>query len=127
MKENRENIFQKLGRWVTRMFMGPAYEDRMYRKSKKAEEKKDGENKPDDSELIVSPGRQVLQRFFERKFAVISVAVVLIMFCVVFIGPLFMPKYYDAYTETTQKDLPPTMSFMKVPKELQNDIKMIDN
>ncbi|MBR0198657.1 MAG: ABC transporter permease subunit [Oscillospiraceae bacterium] len=127
MKENRENIFQKLGRWVTRMFMGPAYEDRMYRKSKKAEEKKDGENKPDDSELIVSPGRQVLQRFFERKFAVISVGVVLIMFCVVFIGPLFMPKYYDAYTETTQKDLPPTMSFMKVPKELQNDIKMIDN
>ena len=127
MKENRENIFQKLGRWVTRMFMGPAYEDRMYRKSKKAEEKKDGENKPDDSELIVSPGRQVLQRFFERKFAVISVAVVLIMFCVVFIGPLFMPKYYEAYTETTQKDLPPTMSFMKVPKELQNDIKMIDN
>ena len=127
MNEKREHIFQKLGRWVTRMFMVHDYEDRMERKRKKAEEKKDGENKPDDSELIVSPGRQVLQRFFERKFAVISVAVVLIMFCVVFIGPLFMPKYYDAYTETTQKDLPPTMSFMKVPKELQNDIKMIDN
>ena len=127
MKENRENIFHKLGRWVTRMFMGPTYEDRMYRKNKKAEENKDGEKKPDDSELIVSPGRQVLQRFFERKFAVISVVVVLVMFCVVFIGPLFMPKYYDSYTETTQKDLPPTMSFMRVPKELQNDIKMIDN
>ena len=128
MKDNKENIFRKLGRWITRMFMGPAYEDKMYRQAKKADESEEqGEKKPDDSELIVSPGRQILQRFFERKFAVVSVAVVLVMFCVVFIGPLFMPKYYDSYTETTQKDLPPTMSFMKVPKELQNDIKMIDN
>ena len=124
MKDKKENLFHKLGRWFTRMFMGPKYEEKMYQKSKAAE---DGEKKPDDSELIVSPARQVLQRFLERKFAVISVAVVLIMFCVVFIGPSFMPKYYDSYTETTQKDLPPTMSFMKVPAELQGDIKMIDN
>ena len=124
MKDKKENLFHKLGRWFTRMFMGPKYEEKMYQKSKAAE---DGEKKPDDSELIVSPARQVLQRFLERKFAVISVAVVLIMFCVVFIGPSFMPKYYDSYTETTQKDLPPTMAFMKVPAELQGDIKMIDN
>ena len=124
MKDKKENLFHKLGRWFTRMFMGPKYEEKMYQKSKAAE---DGEKKPDDSELIVSPARQVLQRFLERKFAVISVAVVLIMFCVVFIGPSFMPKYYDSYTETTQKDLPPTMAFMRVPAELQGDIKMIDN
>ena len=124
MKDKKENLFHKLGRWFTRMFMGPKYEEKMYQKSKAAE---DGEKKPDDSELIVSPARQVLQRFLERKFAVISVAVVLIMFCVVFSGPSFMPKYYDSYTDTTQKDLPPTMAFMKVPAELQGDIKMIDN
>ena len=36
---------------------------------------------PDDSELIVSPGRQIFNRFMERKFAVFSVFVVLVMFC----------------------------------------------
>ena len=49
------------------------------------------------------------------------------MFCVVFIAPHFMTKYYDAFTETTQKDLPPNLSLMKVPKELDGNIKMIDS
>ena len=82
---------------------------------------------PDDSELIVSPGRQVFNRFMERKFAVFSVFVVLVMFLVVFIAPHFMTKYYDSFTETTQKDLPPTMDFMNVPKELAGNVKMIDS
>ena len=122
----KENVFHKLGRWFARVFLGTQYEEKMYRKAKQAQQD-DEPSVPDDSELIVSPGRQILQRFFERKFAVISVAVVLIMFAVVFIGPHFMHKYYDAYTETTQKDLPPTMSFMRVPAALKNNIKMIDN
>ena len=125
----KENIFRKLARWFVRGFMGPQYEEKMYKKGKENEEKeieyKDGV--PDDSELIVSPAMQVFQRFLERKFAVISVIVVLVMFAVVFIGPHYMPKYYDSYTEVTQKDLPPTLSFMSVPKELQDNIKMIDS
>ena len=123
----KENIFHKLGRWFLRWFMGPKYEEKMREQEKKEEEKDN--NVPDDSELIVSPGRAIFQRFLERKFAVFSVGLVLFMFLLVFIIPKtkLMEKYYDAYTEVTQKNMPPTLNLMSVPKELQNDIKMIDS
>ncbi len=127
-KAKKENIFRKCGRWLVRGLFGPQFEEKWFH-TKKDEPKeityKDGV--PDDSELIVSPGRQILNRFMDRKFAVISVAVVIIMFLIVTIVPHFMTKYYDAYTEVTQKDLPPTLSFMSVPKDLQNNIKQISS
>ena len=89
--------------------------------------RKTAENDAFNVEEIVSPGRQALNNFFERKLAVFALCVVLGMFIFVFIGPLFMPKYSDSYTEVTQKNVPPTMSMMKVPAELKNDIKMIDS
>ncbi|MBQ7955873.1 MAG: ABC transporter permease subunit [Lachnospiraceae bacterium] len=78
-------------------------------------------------EEIISPGKQIVKNFFERKLAVFALCVVLGMFLFVFIGPLFMPKYYDAYTEVTQKNVPPTLDMMSVPSELKDDIKMIDS
>ena len=127
-KKKKENIFRKLLRWTVRGLMGQKYEEKWFGKKEKEQKEIAYKNGvPDDSELIVSPGRQIFNRFMERKFAVISVIVVLIMFAIVFIVPHFMTKYYDAFTETTQKDLPPTLSLMKVPKELQNNIKSIDS
>ena len=127
--KKKENVFRILARWLVRWIFGLKYEEKWFGKKESQGEKeiqfKDGV--PDDSELIVSPGRQIFNRFMERRFAVFSVFVVLVMFCVVFIAPHFMPKYYDAFTETTQKDLPPTLSFMSVPGELKNNIKMIDS
>ncbi len=107
--------------WLRRTFMGAKYEE------KKRQEEKNGQ--PDDSELIVSPARQVFQRFLERRFAVFSVCLVIFMFLVVIIVPKtkFMEKYYDSFTEVTQKDLPPNMSYMSVPAELKNEIKSIDS
>ena len=128
MEKKRENIFRKLARWTVRGLLGLKFEEKWFGTQEKEEKEikfKDGV--PDDSELIVSPGRQILNRFLERKFAVFSVFVVLVMFCVVFIAPHFMTKYYDSFTETTQKDLPPTLSFMSVPGELEGNIKMIDS
>ncbi len=78
-------------------------------------------------EEIISPGKQIVKNFFERKLAVFALCVVIGMFIFVFVGPLFMPNYYDAYTEVTQKNVPPTMDMMKVPSELKEDIKMIDS
>ena len=127
-KNKKENIFRKLLRWFVRGFFGLKYEEKWFGKRHKEQKEivyKNGV--PDDSELIVSPGRQIFNRFMERKFAVFSVVVVLIMFAIVFIAPHFMTKYYDAFTETTQKDLPPTLSFMSVPKDLRDNIKMIDS
>ena len=79
----KENVFHKLGRWFMRWFMGPKYEEKMREKAEK--EAKAAAGQPDDSELIVSPGRQIFQRFLERRFAVFSVCLVLFMFLLVFI------------------------------------------
>ncbi len=79
-----------------------------------------------DVEAIVSPMRQVVNNFLERKLAVGALCLLIIMFIIMFVGPLFMPKYKDAYTEVTQQSMAPNMRLMSVPKELRNDIKMID-
>ena len=80
-----------------------------------------------DVEEIVSPVKQIVRGFMERKLAVGALCVVIAMFLLVFIGPLFMTTYTDTYTEVTQANLPPTMSMLSVPSELKNDIKMIDS
>ena len=75
-----------------------------------------------DVEEIVSPVKQIVRGFMERKLAVGALCVVIAMFLLVFIGPLFMTTYTDTYTEVTQANLPPTMSMLSVPSELKNDI-----
>lgn len=79
-----------------------------------------------DVEAIVSPVRQIVNNFFERKLAVGALILLVVMFAVMFIGPLLMPKYTDNYVDVTQQNISPTMSLMKVPSELKNDIKYID-
>ena len=125
--KKKENIFRILARWFVRWIFGLKYEEKWFGSREKKTEENENDKVPDDSELIVSPGRQILNRFLERKFAVFSVFVVVFMLCVVLIVPHFMTKYYDSFTETTQKDLPPTLDFLNVPGELKNNIRMIDS
>ena len=115
--KKKENVFRVLARWFVRWIFGLKYEEKWFGKKEKdaPAEIKFKNGVPDDSELIVSPGRQIFNRFLERKFAVFSVFVVIAMFLVVFIAPYFMPKYSDSYTETTQQNLPPNLSMMSVP------------
>ena len=77
-------------------------------------------------EEIVSPMKQIVRGFFERKLAVGALCVLICMLIAVFIGPLFMPRYYDSYTETTQQNIAPGFHMMSVPSELSKDIKTID-
>lgn len=79
-----------------------------------------------DVEEIVSPMRQIVNNFMSRKLAVGATVLLIVMFITMFVGPLMMPKYYDAYTEVTQQNIPPTMKLASVPGELKNNIKMID-
>lgn len=95
----------------------------LFTSKKKAQTQDDAMN----VEEIISPGRQIINNFLEKKLAVFALCFVIGMFIFVFIGPLFMPRYYDAYTEVTQKNVPPTMDMMSVPSELKKDIKMIDS
>lgn len=121
MSKQNNNSSKKeffLARWMKRFFFGG---------SKELEEMSDQDKaKTVDVEEIVSPGKQIVRTFLERKLAVGALILLIAMFIVMFVGPMFMPKYYDSYTEVTQTSIPPTMSMMSVPKELQSDIKMID-
>lgn len=105
--------------WLRRMFMGASrdYADEMLEQQSRA----------NDVEEIVSPGKQIVRNFLERKLAVFALCVVIGMFLFVFIGPLCLNDYTDSYTEVTQKSVPPTMSMMSVPGELAKDVKMIDS
>ena len=77
-----------------------------------------------DVEEIVSPMRQIVNNFLERKLAVGALVLLILMFITMFVGPLFMPKYSDSYTDVTQQNIPPTMSLAKVPGGMKDDIKM---
>lgn len=115
-KKNSSGLGGTLKRWFLRLWKGGnALNDELNQKENMSVED------------IVSPMQQVLRNFFDRKMAIIALVVLILMFLTVFIGPLFLPKYYDAYTEVTQKSIGPNMTMMSVPKELRNDIKMIDS
>ena len=115
-KKNSSGLGGTLKRWLLRLWKGGnALNDELGKKDNMSVED------------IVSPMQQVLRNFFDRKMAVIALVVLILMFLAVFIGPLFMPKYYDAYTEVTQKSIGPNMSMLSVPKELRDDVKMIDS
>ena len=103
----------KKGSWLKRLFNGG---------SKTLVE----ENPSLAVEEIVSPMKQIVRGFFERKLAVTALCVLICMFLIVFIGPLLMPKYYNEYEEIMQQNQAPNMKMMNVPKELADDIKKID-
>lgn len=116
--KKEKNFFATIGRWFKRAFFGGS--------KVLADELEEKIDHSKDVEEIVSPFKQVIRGFFERKLAVVALCIVVVMFLIMFIGPLFMPKYYDAYNEVTQKNVPPTTTMMSVPKEMENDIKSID-
>ena len=117
---SKKGLFATLGRWMKRMFKGPgAIADEMLEGEEAA--------RAADVEKIVSPMRQVINNFLERKLAVGALILLVCMFATMIIGPMFLPKYTDSYTEVTQQNIAPNMSMMTVPKELRDDIKMIDS
>ncbi len=104
--------------WFRRMFFGGSRE--LAKEIEKADHTQ-------DIEEIVSPTKRIIRGFMERKLAVAALIFVVAMFLFVMIAPLFIDNYYDSYTETTQQNVPPTMSMLSVPSELKKDIKMIDS
>lgn len=116
----KKGFLSTLWRWIRRVFFGGGNE-----LAREAEERRAAHES--DVEEIVSPGRQLFKNFMSRRLAVGALTIVVLMFLFVFLGPKFMPKYSDAYTEVTQKSVPPCLSMLSVPKELQNDVAMIDS
>ncbi len=112
---SNKNKEPKASRWGKRAFFGGSKElaDEMEKKG--------------SVEEIVSPVRQIVRNYRERKLAMVALFVVIAMFALVFIGPLFIDNYTDVYKESLMQNMPPTLSLMSVPGELEDDIKMIDS
>lgn len=115
MEKKKKGFFSRIGGWLKRNIFGGS------------KVLADDLDKRIDVEEVVSPMKQIWRGFLERKSAVVAALIVIAMFLLVFVGPLFMPKYYDAYTEITQKNVAPNMSMMKVPSELDGHIKQISS
>ena len=101
-------VFATLWRWTKRMVMGPSKElDVMA------------------VENLESPTKLAIKNFFRRKVAVIALVVLICMFLFVFIGSLFFPINLN-YTDALQGNIAPTYSMLKVPKDLKNNVKLIN-
>lgn len=110
-KKKKAGVFSTLGRWFRRMFMGAS---------------KDLAG--DDviaSEKLESLSRLAVQGFFRRKLAVVALVVLICMFLLVFIGPLFLPMDL-AFTDANQKNIAPNMSMLSVPSSLKGQIAEIN-
>ena len=101
-------VFATLWRWTKRMVMGPSKElDVMA------------------VENLESPTKLAIKNFFRRKVAVAALVVLICMFLFVFIGSLFFPINLN-YTDALQGNIAPTYSMLKVPKDLKNNVKLIN-
>lgn len=122
-KKNNSSAPQKRASWLKRLFFGGSktYADEVLGTDKY------GRQSVSDVEAIVSPGKQIVKNFFRRKLAVAALILLVLMFAFAYIGPIFIPKYYNAYNETTQKSIPPINSMLDMPAELQKDIKSVSS
>lgn len=107
--KKKKGVFSTLGGWCRRMFLGSAKDIDVLA-----------------VEEIVSPGRALVKKFLSRKLAVVALVVLISMFLLVFIGPVFVPIDTE-YENPNQKNTAPTMSLMKVPSSMKNQIKSISS
>ena len=109
MKENK--IVATLWRWVKCAFWGAG--------------KEISEDDKFVVEKIESPSTMAVKAFFRRKLAVGALVVLISMFLFVFIGPYFFPMNLN-YTDALQANMAPNNTLLKVPNELENNIKNIN-
>ncbi len=110
-QDTRKGFFATLGRWGRRMFFGASKELTM--------------DEMLAVEKLESPSRLAVKAFFRRKLAVVALVVLVSLFLFVFIGPLAVPMDLN-YTDPLQANIAPNYSFLKVPGELENNIKNIN-
>ncbi|MDG2830047.1 hypothetical protein P7M08_24100, partial [Vibrio parahaemolyticus] len=71
-----------------------------------------------------SPFRTIISNFKDNKVAMTGFIGFMIILAIVLIGPLFIPIDLS-FSEVTQINVAPGLDMMKVPKELQGNIKQI--
>ena len=107
----KKGIIATLWRWIKRAFWGAG--------------KEISEDDKFVVEKIESPSTMAVKAFFRRKLAVGALVILISMFLFVFIGPYFFPMNLN-YTDALQANMAPNNTLMKVPNELENNIKNIN-
>lgn len=75
-------------------------------------------------EALQSPMRTIVKNFMSNKLAMGGLIVFLIIFLIMLIGPIFYPIKLSE-KEETQTNIEPGMDMMKVPEELEGNVKEI--
>jgi len=78
-----------------------------------------------EEEQVQSPGKTMMKNFINRRITQIALVIYAVVFLSSMIIPFFLPVDYAA-SDSTQMNLPPSSTFMKVPDALNGNAKMID-
>ena len=104
------NILTTPFRWLGRMFMGAS---------------KSAANAM-EVEALESPSRLATKAFFRRKLAVGALIILLLLFMLVFIGPVFRPMDVN-FVDPGQANIAPGYSMRSVPSELKGQVESISS
>lgn len=110
-ENKKRSILSTVFGWLRRMVVGAS-------KELSDEEKFAVEN-------LESPSKLAVKAFFRRKLAVGALAVLVSLFLLVFIGPLFIPMDIN-YIDPLQANMAPNYSMLSVPKELAGKIRELN-
>ncbi|MCL2215228.1 MAG: ABC transporter permease subunit [Treponema sp.] len=78
-----------------------------------------------EEELVQSPGRTAMHNFFSRKLSIAGMVVFIFIFLSCFILSFIIPIDLN-YTDSTRQNLPPTLNYLYIPKELSGNVKTLD-
>ena len=104
--------FRTLGRWCGRMFMGAS--------------KVSAEGGVIQAETLESPSRLATKAFFRRKLAVIALIILIALFILVFIGPIYIPMNVN-FVDPGQANIAPCYTMLKVPSGMKDQIASISS
>ncbi|MEG2813122.1 MAG: ABC transporter permease subunit [Oscillospiraceae bacterium] len=76
-------------------------------------------------EQVQSPFRTMFKNFLQNKIALIGLITFVLIFASCFILPIFFPLDVN-FQDVTQQNIAPGFSMLNIPKELNGDIKQID-
>ncbi|MBQ7345303.1 MAG: ABC transporter permease subunit [Oscillospiraceae bacterium] len=109
-KNEKKKVSSTLGSWVKRLFKGGSRE--LSEDEKFAVEK------------IESPSVMAVKAFFRRPLAVIALVVLISLFLLVFIGPMYIPMDLT-YTDALQANIAPVWNMRDVPDGLKDNVRTI--
>lgn len=91
-----------------------------------SEEEREFEQRLSEQDLVESPGKVVWDEFKSRPTAILGLCIIIFLFVLCFIGPLFWPV--DIYlSDPMMQNIKPGYVFLKIPSDLKKNPRAISN